>query len=71
MPLGDPLSLAGRGPCRSSSSSSSYAMQTLPRKDPSDGNSAEAHSESQKFQSSTCGVELLASGGLPHLWDWQ
>src|SRR5216683_5285020 len=30
-----------------------------------------AHSESQKFQSSTCGVELLASGGLPHLGDWQ
>ena len=66
-PLGDPLSLAGRGPCRFSSS----AMPTLPRQDPSDGNSAETHGESEKFTSSTCVVEMLADGGLPLLWSWQ
>jgi hypothetical protein len=59
-PLGDPLSLAGRGPCCFSSS----VMPTLPRQYPSDGNSAETHGGSQKFQSSTCGVKLLAGGGL-------
>jgi hypothetical protein len=59
-PLGDPLSLAGEGPCCFSSS----VMPTLPRQYPSDGNSAETHGGSQKFQSLTCGVELLAGGGL-------
>jgi hypothetical protein len=42
-------------------------MQTLPRQDPSDGNSAETRGESQKFQSPTCGVELLAGRITPSL----
>src|ERR1700737_3873086 len=35
-----------------------------------DGNSAEAHGESQKLQSSTCGGEMLADVGLslPSSW---
>jgi hypothetical protein len=57
-PLSDPLSLAGQGPCRSSSS----AIPTLPRQDPSDENSQEFQDGSQKFESSTCGVEMLACG---------
>ena len=60
-PLGDPLSLAGQDPFRSSS----LAMPTLPRQGPSDENSEEPHGESQKFESSTCGVEMLACGEAP------
>ena len=64
-PLGDPLSLAGQGPFRSSS----FAMPTLPRQGPSDKNSEETHGESRKFRPSTCGVEMLAGGEalLPYL----
>jgi len=57
-PLGDPLSLAGQGPFRSSS----FAMPTLPRQGPSDKNSEETHGESRKFRPSTCGAEMLAGG---------
>ena len=63
-PLRDPLSLAGQHPFRSSSS----AMPTLPRQGPSDGNSQEFRGGSRKFESSSCGVEMLAGGGLSLLW---
>jgi len=59
-PLSDPLSLAGQGPIRSSSA----AMPMLPRQDSSDENSQESRGGSQKFQRSTCGVEMLADGGF-------
>lgn len=64
-PLGEPLSLVGQGPRRSSSS----AMPTLPRQGPSDENSEETRSESRKFRPSTCGVEMPAGGEalLPYL----
>jgi hypothetical protein len=66
-PLDDPLSLAGQGPCRSSSS----AMPMLPRQDPSDESNEETRSESRKFRPSTCSVEMLAGGEplLPQLLD--
>src|ERR1700679_373785 len=67
-PLGDPLSWAGQGPLRSTS----FAMPTLLRQGPSDENSEESHDESQKFASSTCGVEMLACGEtLPALPAWR
>jgi hypothetical protein len=56
----DPLSLAGQGPIRSSS----FAMPTLPRQGPSDESRQESRGGSQKFRRSTCGVEMLAGGGL-------
>ena len=55
---GDPLSLAAQRPF----GSSSFAMPTLPRQGPSNESSQECHDESQKFESSTCGVEMLACG---------
>jgi hypothetical protein len=55
-PLGDPLSLAGQGPFLSS------AMPTLPHQGPSDESSQEFRDGSQKFESSSCRVEMLAGG---------
>jgi hypothetical protein len=67
-PLCDPSSLAGQRPFGSSSS----AMPTLPRQGPSDESSQEFHDESEKFESSTCGVEMLACGEtLPALPAWR
>jgi hypothetical protein len=67
-PLCDPLSLAGQRPF----GSSSVAVPTLPRQGPSDESSQEFHDESQKFDSSTCGVEMLTCGEtLPALPAWR
>jgi hypothetical protein len=67
-PLCDPLSLAGQGPF----DSSSFVMPTLPRQDPSDESSQEFEDGSQMFESSTCGVEMLACGEtLPALPAWR
>jgi len=63
-PVCGPLSLTGQGPFRPSS----FAMPSLPRQGPSDENSQEFHDGSQKFESSTCGVEMLAGGGYS-LWN--
>jgi hypothetical protein len=48
---------------------SSSAMPTLPRQGPSDESSQEFRDGSQKFGSSSCGVEMLAGGEarLPYL----
>jgi hypothetical protein len=43
---------------------SSSAMPTLPRQDPSDESSGESRGGSQKFETSPCGEEMLAGGGL-------
>jgi hypothetical protein len=65
-PLCDPLSLAGQGPCSSS------AMPPLPRQGSSDENSEETRGGSQRFEASTCSVEMLACGEtLPALPAWR